>query len=489
MGLLNNFLIYIIFLILFQLLVEVKPQDLRNSHTATLIDNKLYIIGGAGDGKYPPSPTFFYLNVSESFDTNGLKWHDLTNINNIPPFKYAAATKGGANNKILFLYGGIGLNNESLNNLVYTFDTQNNILLTPTVTGIPPNGKVSITSVIDYNGLIYLFGGHSKELNIYTNDMFILDSINLSCKNVSSINAPSPRVEYGAVFLPNKNIIYIGGYNENVGVFALNEVYLYNTINDTWTTQKTYGSIPSARYSISSVLSLDNQKIIIYGGYGPTLLQSINPENSLYVLNISNFNWYIPKVGKMPPTRAFHKSVLIENYMVITFGKGYTQETDKDILLLDISNDNEYIWKTSFDLGKNNSTSKTSPIPPGTSILPSPDSEKANIIIGAIIGSTIGIAVTLGSFFLYKRKKHTKKQDGKPSTSQNIKDDKILHISSEKDNNNDNEILHIPSEKDSNNDKEILLIPSTTQLNSEKNEAISEVIVQNAQNAQKNEAK
>lgn len=140
-------------------------------------------------------------------------------------------------------------------------------------------------------------------------------------------------------------------------------------------------------------------------------------------------------------------------------------------------------------MGKNNSTSKTSPIPPGTSILPSPDSEKANIIIGAIIGSTIGIAVTLGSFFLYKRKKHTKKQDGKPSTSQNIKDDKILHISSEKDNNNDNEILHIPSEKDSNNDKEILLIPSTTQLNSEKNEAISEVIVQNAQNAQKNEAK
>lgn len=153
-------------------------------------------------------------------------------------------------------------------------------------------------------------------------------------------------------------------------------------------------------------------------------------------------------------------------------GQGYTQETDKDILLLDISNDNEYIWKTSFDLEKNNTTT-TSPIPPGASILPPPDPEKANIIVSAVIGSAIGIAVTLGSFFLYKRKKHTKKQDGNQSTPQNVKDD---------------EILYIPSEKDSNNQQEILLIPgntrSTTQQNGEKNEAISEVIVQNAQNAQ-----
>jgi hypothetical protein len=59
-------------------------------------------------------------------------------------------------------------------------------------------------------------------------------------------------------------------------------------------------------------------------------------------------------------------------------------------------------------------------------------------LIGAIIGSTIGITVILGSFFLYKRKKHTKKQDEKPSTSQDIKDDEILHISPEEDNNNDN---------------------------------------------------
>ena len=49
MILLNTFLIYVIFGILFQLLVEVKPQivnsrpDLRNGHTATIINDKLYV--------------------------------------------------------------------------------------------------------------------------------------------------------------------------------------------------------------------------------------------------------------------------------------------------------------------------------------------------------------------------------------------------------------------------------------------------------------
>ena len=65
-----------------------------------------------------------------------------------------------------------------------------------------------IAPIIDYNGLIYLFGGRIG--STYTNNMFIFDTINLSWKRTSSFNAPSPRNEYGAVFLPNKNIIYMG---------------------------------------------------------------------------------------------------------------------------------------------------------------------------------------------------------------------------------------------------------------------------------------
>ncbi|PKB93163.1 hypothetical protein RhiirA5_442148 [Rhizophagus irregularis] len=42
--------------------------------------------------------------------------------------------------------------------------------------------------------------------NEYTNDMFILDTINLSWRIGSSLNAPVPMVNYGATLLPYKNI-------------------------------------------------------------------------------------------------------------------------------------------------------------------------------------------------------------------------------------------------------------------------------------------
>ena len=49
----------------------------------------------------------------------------------------------------------------------------------------------------------------------------------------------------------------------------------------------------------------------------------LSSADSLYVLDLNNFNWYIPKItGKIPSTRAHQKIVLIGKYMVITFGKG-----------------------------------------------------------------------------------------------------------------------------------------------------------------------
>ena len=58
--------------------------------------------------------------------------------------------------------------------------------------------------------------------------------------------------------------------------------------------------------------------MIIFGGP----LNEVNSATSLYVLDLNNFNWYIPKVsGKIPSSRSFHKTVLIGKYMVVSFGK------------------------------------------------------------------------------------------------------------------------------------------------------------------------
>src|SRR5687768_13149403 len=102
----QNFLAYII---LFQLLLSLvkincyvipfRPRK-RYCHTATLVHNKLYILGGHS---ISTGGDFFYLDTSYSFNTKELPWKDLSSINVVPPHFGAASAKGGVNNDTLIL--------------------------------------------------------------------------------------------------------------------------------------------------------------------------------------------------------------------------------------------------------------------------------------------------------------------------------------------------------------------------------------------------
>src|SRR2546430_1035028 len=104
---------YIILCLIFQLFIVVEincqfyPMK-RIYHTATLIKNKLYILGGAyySDDSTIIGKQFFYLDVSAPFNTQKLLWQDLSSINTVPAHSGAASVKGGADNNTLFLYGG-----------------------------------------------------------------------------------------------------------------------------------------------------------------------------------------------------------------------------------------------------------------------------------------------------------------------------------------------------------------------------------------------
>ncbi|RGB35682.1 hypothetical protein C1646_759019 [Rhizophagus diaphanus] len=227
------------------------------------------------------------------------------------------------------------------------------------------------------------------------------DTTNLNWSEGSLVNAPTPRFHYGATLLPNNKIIYMGGTNDiNFGntlnltkvALTLNEVYIYDTVNDNWDTKITMGKIPSKR------VGLDGQRIIIYGGYfsNPGYL-----DTTLYVLDLS--------------------------------GDGYDRKVESDILLLDISKNDEYIWTTKFDHSiSNNISSPTSSTPTlsstlsstlsptllptlSPSLLPSPSPSPPlllnNKLVGVIIGSLLsGIFLSVGVFFVYKWYKNRQKQ-------------------------------------------------------------------------------
>ncbi|RIA85749.1 hypothetical protein C1645_879109 [Glomus cerebriforme] len=426
----KNSLVYFLLWNLFQLLFEVNCQmtpfkpNILLAHTATLLDNKLYILGGTDAKLNFIQKDLFYLDVSVPFNTQNLSWQDLSNIDLVPPHYFAAAIKGGANNDTLILYGGD--TSDKTMSLVYTFDPQRIVWDNPKIIGVNTIRKFELIGV-NSNGKMYLFGGVTFDGVNFTflNDMLILDTINLSWGIGSVVNAPTARSSYGATLLPNNNIIYIGGVNTvtkydtktlNIiqgDVLTLNEVYLYDTINDNWSTKTTSGKIPSNRAIFSTVLGLDGQRVIIYGG------EFNNPgylDTTLYVLDLTNFSWYIPKIsGKIPSPRIYHKANVIGKYMVISFGTSYDDVVDGDILLLDISNNDEYVWTTTFDpTVPNNISSSLSP--PSSSPSPSPTTSPtsnapAAVIAGATVGSLFGvILLSFGGFLLYKRNKNKQKQ-------------------------------------------------------------------------------
>ncbi|CAG8664219.1 5446_t:CDS:2 [Funneliformis caledonium] len=337
----KNYSIYIVLWLLIQLVIEVncqmepfKPLK-RYAHTATLIDNKLYILGGrvtTTTNNENIGRQFFYLDVSVSFNTKNLIWHDLTDINIIPAHRAASSARGGVYNDTLFLYGG---GNDKVDlELVYTFDTKSNSWSIPKLAGNEDTFKIkfNLRGIVDYNGNMYLFGGNYRDRITFYNDMLILDTINLNLKVGSSVDAPTPRNLYGATFVPNNFIIYFGGSMNNTNnAYPLKEVYLYDTINDNWSIKAslidgfylvtTLGTIPSDRNAFSTVLGLDGQRVIIFGGANSN--KNILLPEALYVLNLTNFEWSIPKTsGKTSAeSRRWHGANVIRNYMVITFGK------------------------------------------------------------------------------------------------------------------------------------------------------------------------
>ncbi|GES82222.1 hypothetical protein GLOIN_2v1656403 [Rhizophagus clarus] len=313
-----------------------------HDHTATIIDNKLYILGGSG---YSGDHEFFYLDVSNKIDTQHLSWIDLSNINIVPSHYGATSVVGGANNNTLFLYGVYN----SAMTLVYTFDPIFKTWDIPTITGDNTIRKQFLTGIIARNGKMYLFGKTLPTgliINDYTidMDMLILDTINLNWGKGSLYNAPTGRGDYGATLLPNQIILYIGRFDIKEES-AFRRVYLYDTFDDSWSKKITSGNIvPSNRDYFSLVLGLDGRSVIMFGGRGETDLPS---SDALYVLDTINFNWYIPNVtGNIPRPRFWHKANIMDNYMLVSFGCCYKKSHESDILLLDISNNRGFKWVT-----------------------------------------------------------------------------------------------------------------------------------------------
>ncbi|RIA95460.1 hypothetical protein C1645_757621, partial [Glomus cerebriforme] len=168
-----------------------------------------------------------------------------------------------------------------------------------------------------YDGKIYLFvGSESDDLG----RIIILNTEDLTWAPGEYINSPLARYGYTATLTKDGLIIYIGGVYRDGSYANMNEIPIYDTIEDNWSNSIMNANeeiIPKGRQMHSATLS-EYDTIIVYGGYYYEV--SSNPE--LIILDMSSqiFNWIQPTVtnGLIEP-RWGHTSTYIYSQMIVAF--------------------------------------------------------------------------------------------------------------------------------------------------------------------------
>ncbi|CAG8635200.1 22781_t:CDS:2 [Dentiscutata erythropus] len=263
------------------------PEE-RSGHTAVLVENKLYFLGGK-DNYGQRTNDFFYLDFSKPFlitNLSFLPFHDLSYLSkSLPPHQRGTASLCG-NMSIYFFGGERDLSNKQ-DSLIYTFNTVSRQWSHPKINGNEPNIRKQLTSTCDSKGRMYLYAGLSDAdmglpLKIY-NDFNILDTVNLiwskSIKSVSNLTLEFNN-GFSATMLKDGIIAYIGGRNNN-GYHDMNKIMLYNTNTASW--------------------SVMDDRILIWGGEN----DGLPAELQLAVLD-THFIWSIPDItGEIASNRIF----------------------------------------------------------------------------------------------------------------------------------------------------------------------------------------
>ncbi|RIB08635.1 hypothetical protein C2G38_2211150 [Gigaspora rosea] len=370
-GFILSFLINIIFTFAF------IPTG-REFHSSILIDKKLYFSGGVLSA-IDVTNELFYLDFSKSFKiTNNasIPWVDLTYTNG--PLKHSAtACIGGNNNDTIFIFGGFPYDDYFVNQ----FNTSKQQWTNITTNG--PTYREDISCAKFNNGLIAIFSGYINNLTFAKNDLWIFNSLTLSWSLSNATNAPSSRFGYNAITLPDDNILYIGGSNPtNKSLYMpMNNLPLYNTKSDTWSSMNISGPAPPARVYFSTVLTPD-RRIIIFGGRNETVL------GDLWILDLVTSQWSIGNILNPIADLALygHTATLMDNYMLISFGSFLNSSLSSRIFMLNI---NVLTWVDEFTL--TDTTTNVS------------NSQFSGLMIGALVSGVISVIIFIGTIiFIYK---------------------------------------------------------------------------------------
>ncbi|RHZ85304.1 hypothetical protein Glove_67g68 [Diversispora epigaea] len=311
----------------------------RYQHNSLIVRSNLFFLGGLSQIS-GTEREMIYLNLT--FKANIRPWEDITASAPIP-IDFYHGTSASTDDYTIYIFGGEG--NKNNDKFVYRFTNEpkgntvswNDRLVT---TGTPPStNRYGISSAVDpIKSYIYIFGGKSIDeegQEIINNDLFRFDYLGLTWDIMSNASSPTKRYDYTSTFIRGF-IYYIGGIEQSgqnsTNIVNINEIYIYNTNFDSWSSNKTAGNLIGNRAG-HSASSTSDDTIIIYGGsesIPPDVLTAAKP--LLAVLDVVTLKWSAPSVQLSNgmselPELAYHSVAIFEDYMIISYGNSMTDST------------------------------------------------------------------------------------------------------------------------------------------------------------------
>jgi hypothetical protein len=299
----------------------------RWGHTATLLGNTVYFIGGKDSSKsfITGRDMIWALNVDDLRDTTSPTWASVSATGTNPPNSLVDHVTGmDKNREQIVVYGGA---TDDFNNpkALWTFDPNGGVWSASSSSGGPEARLYNMASV-DIQGSLYMMGGVADKTSMgpdfsdnvtFTNSMYSLNMDQLSWqKQPPADTANSTYYQHTMSYIPDKEMIVAIGGNTGTDMVVMDQVIVYSRKNSVWTAVTTYGTSPPARREHTAVVS--GKTIIIYGGCDRAYTTYYD---DIWVLDTDTWTWTRKDVLNGPPGRYEHTATMLGNYMLIGFGK------------------------------------------------------------------------------------------------------------------------------------------------------------------------
>ena len=231
------------------------------------------------------------MSIHLSEPVVGCSYKEIPNLNRSPEERCAHVAI--AQGKKLFVYGGLGENNEEYRHHIWVYESEHNSWIQYNTTGDIPEFVCGSRATLIKNQ-IFLFGGYNK--GKYSNDVYVLNLDTHQWKFIETTGEKPSQRRSHVQWRTSNDIVVFGGAAGGGRYF--NDTFRLDIDTMMWTQPSTTGTPPTRR-SASGYSQRGYEEGYLFGGW-----YSGNMFNDLHMFDLTTNTWreIIPR-GPLPTVR------------------------------------------------------------------------------------------------------------------------------------------------------------------------------------------